>query len=143
MQNGCELRAVIDGQLIQLAGGFGFCVGIGIVPAYEPEYRRHLPRGTEATKVLACGGGAGVLDSVEREIPAERLGNTVARGGVVHIQRIAVKRRDLRLAWSAGRLGLGVDDSLDRRQHMRPDAGVEGTHVEFDYGLVRYDVFLG
>src|SRR5271165_7441603 len=92
VQDRRELWAVIDRQLIQLARGLGRGINLGIIAAYEPKHRRHVPCSAEAAEILARRRRPRVLHPIGGKIGAKRLGDTVARSLVIHIQRVAVER---------------------------------------------------
>src|SRR5690606_15381804 len=142
VQHRRECRAVIDRQLIQPAFCLGAGPGLWIGTANEPVHGGCLPGCAEAAKILARRCRPGMADPLRGEMATKRLGDTVAGGFVIDVQRVAIERRDLRFAWRSRCFGLGIDDAFYRGQHMFTHAGIKGTHVELDNGLIRDDVFL-
>ena len=71
MQDRSELRTMIDRQFVQLTRRPGLGINLGIVATHEPEHRRHLPCGAEATEILARRRGTGVFHPVGGEVAAK------------------------------------------------------------------------
>ena len=47
MDDRCELRAVIDGDVVETSRSFGLRISDRVSPAHEPEHRRHVPLGSK------------------------------------------------------------------------------------------------
>ena len=92
---------------------------------------------SRSSHILAGRRRLSVQHTLGREILPKRRGHTLARPRIVHVERVAVKRRDLRLARRARRLCLCIHDAFDGRQHALAHASVERAHVELDDSLVR------
>ena len=114
MQDRRELRAVIDRQFIQLAR----CLGLGINLRDRCRRRTRTPmapaRPCRSSRNPRSPGRARCASPARGKVAAKRRGDAVAGGFVIHVERIAVERRDLRFARSARGFGLGIDDPLDR-----------------------------
>src|SRR6185312_9537945 len=92
-----KARAVISGDVADLALLLGFCVHAGIGAADKPEHRWRAPLGSERSEVLAGRGRLGFLHTVSRKVLAKRIAYSLSRFRIVLDKGITVKRRDLRL----------------------------------------------
>src|SRR4051812_43037625 len=97
MKNGRKLWTVVDRELTESISPFGSGVNLRVRATDEPEHRRNLPRGAKAAEILARRRGAGMLHPIAGEVTTKRLGDAITRCFVIHVERVAIERRNLGL----------------------------------------------
>jgi len=91
MDNRCEVRTVVDGEVVDAALFLCFCVSGRICAPDEPEHRRDMPFSPEGPEVLARWRRSRLPDPIGREVPTKRIDNSRGRLAIIHIERITVE----------------------------------------------------
>jgi hypothetical protein len=94
MHHWCELRVVVDRQLVESIVLLGFGIDRRIGAAYKPKYRGHLPLGAKRSEILARGRRPSLTNVLDAEMPAKRGHDALGRIPIVDVERITIQRRD-------------------------------------------------
>src|SRR6185437_16639195 len=101
MKDWRELRAVVHGQFVEPIRRLGLRIDVRIRAAHEPEYRWRMPFGTKRSKVLACRRRSRLTNPLRTKMSPECLDHPPTGLRIVHIERVAIQRRDLGFAGGA------------------------------------------
>jgi hypothetical protein len=129
MHHWCELRVVVDRQLVESIVLLGFGIDRRIGAAYKPKYRGHLPLGAKRSEILARGRRPSLTNVLDAEMPAKRGHDALGRIPIVDVERITIQRRDFRFSRRTRGFRLRVDNPLvgeiyagSARARLRPTA---------------------
>src|ERR1700721_1477335 len=98
MNDRSELWTVVDRQFVESIVRFGFGIGRWLAAAHEPEYRGSMPLGPERSEILARRRRPRLSNLLRTEVSSKRIQHALARVTIIHVQRVMIQLRDLRLA---------------------------------------------